>query len=228
MSTTTTVATATATPVTTTAAAAAPAPDPLAAQHVTDAMRQALNRVPVGSGGGGEGENPQHPVGGGGGPPVGGGGNPGGPGGPGGGAPAAQPVPQAPIQPAADVQVMGTPPQVFASDCAEAKIFLDEFQRYIRVNRRVPGFESPIRLVALALTYIQGPMVANWAREMGQWLDTLDPILDNIPDVLRQFYEEFRMQYADSQQQQRVRQKLDTLKMSGDIDAYNAEFEDQC
>ena len=63
---------------------------------------------------------------------------------------------------------------------------------------------------------------------MGQWLDSLNPVLDNISDVLRQFYEEFRSQYADSQQQQRARQKLNTLKMSGDIDAYNAEFEDQC
>ena len=64
---------------------------------------------------------------------------------------------------------------------------------------------------------------------MGQWLDSLNPVLDNIPDVLRQFYEEFRSQYADSQQQQRARQKLDTLKMTnGDIDTYNAEFEDQC
>ena len=123
---------------------------------------------------------------------------------------------------------MGTPPRIFSRDRMEAENFLDEFQRYVRVNYGVPGFESPIRLVALALTYIQGPTVANWAREMGQWLDSLDPVLDNIPDVLRQFYEEFRSQYADSQQQQRARQKLDTLKMSGDINAYNAEFEDQC
>ena len=37
------------------------------------------------------------------------------------------------------------------------------------------------------------------------------------------------MQYANSQQQQRAQQKLDTLKMvNGDIDTYNAEFEDQC
>ena len=64
---------------------------------------------------------------------------------------------------------------------------------------------------------------------MGQWLDSLNLVLDNIPDVLQQFYEEFRSQYTDLQQQQRARQKLDTLKMiNSDIDAYNAEFEDQC
>ena len=48
--------------------------------------------------------------------------------------------------------------------------------------------------------YIQGPTVANWAREMGQWIDGLDPILDNIPDVICQFYDEFWAQYADLQQ----------------------------
>ena len=68
----------------------------------------------------------------------------------------------------------------------------------VRVNYGVPGFESPIRLVALALMYIQGPTIANWACEMGQWLDSLNPVLDNILDVLQQFYEEFRSQYADS------------------------------
>ena len=78
---------------------------------------------------------------------------------------------------------MGTPTRVFTGNRAEAEVFLDEFQRYVRVNHGVPGFESPIRLVALALTYIQGPTIANWAREMGQWIDRLDPILDNIPDV---------------------------------------------
>ena len=64
---------------------------------------------------------------------------------------------------------------------------------------------------------------------MGQWIDALDPILNNIPDVLRQFYKEFQTQYVDSQQQQKACQKLDTLKMvNGDIDTYNTEFEDQC
>ena len=64
---------------------------------------------------------------------------------------------------------------------------------------------------------------------MRQWINALDPILNNIPDILRQFYDKFWSQYVDSQQQQKVRQKLDTLKMvNGDIDAYNAEFEDQC
>ena len=178
---------------------------------------------------GGGGGNPQHPMGGGGGPGVPGGGGPGGPGGPGGAVPATVPIPQAPIQPATNIRLMGTPPRIFTGNQVEANIFLNEFQRYVRVNCGVPGFESPTRLVALTLTYIQGPTVANWAREMGQWIDGLDPILDNIPDVLRQFYDEFRAQYADSQQQQRARQKLDTLKMiNGEINTYNVKFEDQC
>ena len=79
---------------------------------------------------------------------------------------------------------MGTRPRIFTGNRAEADVFLDEFQQYVQVNCRVPGFESPIRLVALALTYIQGPTVTNWAREIGQWINGLDLILDNIPDVV--------------------------------------------
>ena len=64
---------------------------------------------------------------------------------------------------------------------------------------------------------------------MGIWIDGLNLVQDNIPDVLRQFYNEFRAQYYNSQQVQKAQQKLDTLKMvDRDIDTYSANFEDLC
>jgi hypothetical protein len=52
--------------------------------------------------------------------------------------------------------------------------------RYFQANARVPGLNSPMRKVSIALTLIQGPKVATWVRDMGAWIDSLDPIDDNI------------------------------------------------
>jgi hypothetical protein len=46
------------------------------------------------------------------------------------------------------------------TDRRQARDFIEELQSYIRVNLGVTGFKSPIRKVALALTFIKGPEVA--------------------------------------------------------------------
>src|SRR5712675_817032 len=96
-----------------------------------------------------------------GGPP--GGGGAGGAGPPGGGAPAPPAdVPQQPAQPPQDVKMMGALPAIFAGNCEQADNFIEQLKGYIRLNRLVPGMNSYIQRVALALTLIQGPLVAEW------------------------------------------------------------------
>ena len=165
-----------------------------------------------------------------GGPPSGGSGGPGGnpPGAP--GPPA--PVPpaqggQQPIARAADVKSMGGLPQVFTSDRLLADDFIEEVKGYLRLNQDVAGYNSPIKKVALTLTLMKGPQVAGWTRDMGTWLDTLDPTLDNIPDVWDQFLYEFSQQYQDSQKENRARGKIERCTMRfPKIDDYIARFED--
>src|SRR5579863_6542333 len=122
----------------------------------TDLIQQiqmAFNATFSRSGGGG---NP-------GGNPLGGG--PGAPGPPGGGGappnPAAAPA-QVPVAAAADVQTMGTAPHTFTGKRDKAKDWLDKLRGYYRANIGVPGFESPIRKVALTLIFMDGPEVAKW------------------------------------------------------------------
>jgi hypothetical protein len=73
-----------------------------------------------------------------------GGGNPGGGGG--GGQP---PSPQGPAaapqqvpQPQGDVRMMGALPEPFTGERAKAEHFIEAIKTYVRLNRRVPGFES--------------------------------------------------------------------------------------
>jgi len=103
--------------------------------------------------------------------------------------------------------------------------FIDQLKAYIRLNRQVAGMGSYIQRVAFALTLIQGPLVAEWTRTMGEWIDTLQPI-DDIPAVWEQFLTEFATQYQDTQRQQRARAELKALRLKWpEVDQYANNFE---
>jgi hypothetical protein len=135
------------------------------------AMKRQPSNNPGGSGnpGGGSG-NP----GGGGGNPGGGGGNPGG-----GENPGAPNPPVAPPMPPAnqDARLMGSAPMEFDRDRAKADQFINELRHYFRVNTTVPGLQSWICCIAIALTFIKGLMVDEWALNQGDWVDRLDPLI---------------------------------------------------
>jgi len=155
--------------------------------------------------------------------------NPGsGPGGPGG--PAAQGInPLAVVPQAADVRLMGSLPAVFLGNRAEAEHFINGIQAYIQLNREVPGFNLPMKKIALVLTLMQGDKVADWANDIGQALDELNLATDNIPALWTTFLEEFREQYLDTQATDRARTELESLVMKIPyIDEYISKFEDLC
>ncbi len=129
------------------AAAPTGAAQPGVEDHLRNALAAALQctglGAPPGRGGGGSG---------------GGGSGGGGGGGGGGGQPAPIPPQQlVPIPAAADVCMMGTLPQIFKGEREKADTFMNEMLGYLLLNANVPGFESPMQQVALALTLIKGP-----------------------------------------------------------------------
>ena len=64
-----------------------------------------------------------------------------------------------PIQPGGEIKQAGMTPQPFDGDRTKAEAFLRELRLYMMANQGVLGFESPIRHVAIALTFIKGPKV---------------------------------------------------------------------
>ena len=56
--------------------------------------------------------------------------------------------------------------------------FIDCLKAYFHLNHQVPAFQFYITRIALTLTLIQGPLVQEWARMTGEWLDQTDE-LDN-------------------------------------------------
>ena len=107
--------------------------------------------------------------------------------------------------------IMGSLPRIFTGDRTKATEFIEEVKGYIQLNQDVPGFNSPIKKAALTLTLLKGPEVAGWVRDMGHWIDQLNPTLNNIPFVWEQFLQEFARQFHDSQQQDKAHIKLENL-----------------
>jgi Retrotransposon gag protein len=62
---------------------------------------------------------------------------------------------------------------------------------------------------------------------MGTWIDSLDPVNDNIQEVWDTFAQEFYDHFVDLQLQQRARLALDKCKMRFlDMNQYISDFED--
>ena len=158
-------------------------------------------------------------------------GNPGGSGG--GGQP---PSPQGPAtapqqvpQPQGDVRMMGALPEPFTSECAKAGNFIEAMKTYVRLNRRVPGFESVMQKINLALTLMHGEKVAGWVKNVGTALDELNPDTDDVDELWTTFLEEFAQQYTDTQAAEWARVALESLRMKApEIDKYISKFEELC
>src|SRR6266705_278617 len=160
-------------------------------EQLTQAIQGAGGKKRKGLPSGGGGVPPAGGSGGGGGPPPAGGGegalNP-----PAGGqaAPPALPNP--------DIKVMGTKPENFEGDRTKAEDFMEDVKKYMRLKRQVPGFSSPMMKVAMVLTFMKGQATSGWMRTIGNWIDTLDPAIDDQPIVWDTFIIAFEQQYMDS------------------------------
>ena len=199
---------------TTTQATTVPKPPSSTPSQIVSKFHQSFN-LPGAPGGGGSGGG-------------GGGGSGGGGGGGGGGPPTLQqPQQQQNVAPAADVKAMGKLPDTFDGDCAKAEDFIEEVKGYLRLNQDVAGFNSPMKKVAFTLTHMKGPKVANWVKTMGETIEGLDPLVDNIPAVWTTFLDMFNAQYQDSTKEEKARAQLKNLKMKGNlIDEYVSDFEE--
>jgi len=95
------------------------------------------------------------------------------------------------------------------------------------LNQGVPGFKSPIRQVAMALTLIKGKKVDLWVKNMLDSLRRLHLVQHNVPAVWNHFKEAFRTKFTDSTRELQARGQLERLKFRyPDIDGYIAEFKD--
>ena len=181
---------------------------PTQSQRIASAMQQAFQQK----------KKPGPPRGGSGPSGRGGGGGP-----PSGGQP---PAAQQPVPPAPDVKAMGSLPQIFYGDQSKANDFIEEVKGYFCLNADVPGYNLLYKKVAFTLTLVKGEETAQWVQNMGNWLDMLDPIADNVKDLWLQFLEAYAYQFQDSQAAQRAQNDLKSCRMSNNnYNEYVSKFE---
>src|SRR5262249_42027576 len=115
-------------------------------------------------------------------------------------------------------------------DQKKSKTFLDEFETYRFINRRNISMKIPADRVALALSFIKGDHVKDWARQQMQELvhrttNTINPILETNEYLWSKFERDFRTTFTDTAEEEDALQKLYALKMEkGNLDLYAAEF----
>ena len=147
-------------------------------------------------------------------PTPGGGGGGGGGGRGGGGQPPAGGGGQANPPAAPNLRLCGNPLEIFTGDREKADRFLSQLKCYYLANIEVPEFNSWIRKVVIACTYIQGPLVDKWVDRAVDWLVQLNPLIDNIEDVWDQFLDAFTEQFQDSQKGECTCTGLENIKMT--------------
>ena len=125
-----------------------------------------------------------------------------------------------------DVKAMGSLPQIFYGDWSKANDFIEEVKGYFHLNANVPGYNLPYKKVAFTLTLVKGEETAQWVQNMGNWLDMLNPIADNVKDLWLQFLEAYAYQFQDSQAAQRAQNNLKSCRMTNNnYDEYVSKFE---
>jgi hypothetical protein len=118
---------------------------------------------------------------------------------------------------------MGALPQIFDGNREQVDNFIEAVKNHFRLNHAFQGYQSYRTRIAFVLSLIQGPSVAPWAIEQGDWLDGVIG-LDNI-DLWNQFLDQFKAYFQDTQKQQRAAIEIERLQMKWpDIDEYTSKF----
>ncbi len=124
----------------------------------------------------------------------------------------------------------GSPPTKFDGDRKMAKKFLNNFKTYKFLNQKNETMKVPANHVALALTFIKGEHVQDWAHEMMKTMEdrfesTLNPMLETNEYHWDYFEDAFRDTFTNTSEREDADNKLQTLHMKeGNLDQYIAEF----
>ncbi len=131
---------------------------------------------------------------------------------------------------AAKGSLKGSPPTKFDRDRKMAKKFLNDFKTYKFLNRKNKTMRIPVNCVALALTFIKGEHIQDWAHEVMKNMEdrlesTLNPMLETNEYHWDYFEDAFWDAFTDTSKREDADNKLQNLHMKdGNLDQYVAKF----
>src|SRR6266436_1129278 len=131
---------------------------------------------------------------------------------------------------AAKGSLKGSPLTKFDGDRKMAKKFLNDFKTYKFLNRKNKTMKVPANRIALALTFIKGEHVQDWAHEVMKSMEdrlesTLNPMLETNEYHWDYFEDAFKDTFTDTSEREDADNKLQNLHMKeGNLDQYVAKF----
>ena len=117
----------------------------------------------------------------------------------------------------------GSAPEIFDGDRTKSETFIDQFDVYVKINRKNETMKEPYSRTLMAISFIKGKKVRDWAR--GRVLALDQEIEEGIPHederLWKHFSEAFNDTFTDTTRAQDAYNKLKTFKMEGDdLDSY--------
>ena len=116
-----------------------------------------------------------------------------------------------------------SPPEIFDGDRTKSETFIDQFDVYVKINRKNDTMREPYSRVLMAILFIKGKKVRDWAR--GRVLALDQEIENGVPHenekLWKDFSEAFNDAFTDTTHTQDAYNKLKVFKMEGDdLDSY--------
>jgi hypothetical protein len=126
-------------------------------------------------------------------------------------------------------ELEGHPPKGFKGDRSRTRIFLAQFNIFMRINGDANIAKDPVMRSAYFLSLINGPKVKWWVNHQWDWLERVeaDPtILPRRMTAWQALEQEFRSVFFDYAGRERAQQEICRLCMKkGNLDQYIADFE---
>jgi hypothetical protein len=122
----------------------------------------------------------------------------------------------------------GKPPTTFNGNRSKADRFITQFRLFCIINNGNPIITSPVRRIALALTYIRGPKVEAWVSQQCDALSRKANHARTQADMDETLWEDFMAEFkrAFAETSWELRSRLEALQMAGDdVEMYIATFE---
>jgi len=123
----------------------------------------------------------------------------------------------------------GIHPDKFEGDRSKTRRFLNQFNRFMLMNRKADIAKDPISKCIYFMSLLDGEKVNGWVDMAFNWLEEIeaDPsLIDRFSNPWKMMEEKFKVSFTDYAERERAQDQLGKLRMTGDnLDEYLAAFE---
>jgi len=123
----------------------------------------------------------------------------------------------------------GIHPDKFKGDRSKTRRFLNQFNRFMLMNRKADIAKDPISKCIYFMSLLDGEKVNGWVDMAFNWLEEIeaDPsLIDRFSNPWRMMEEKFKVSFTDYAERECAQDQLGKLRMTGDnLNEYLASFE---